>query len=68
MGVKNELPPVDESTVVLTSLLFNLQEINSEPKERTTHTKKRVVKPKWLITNIPDGGANTMEILKDKKK
>ena len=68
MGVKNELSSIDESTMGLTSLLLNLQEIKSEPKDRKTQTKKRVVKPKWLIRNIPNGGAKTMEILKDRKK
>ena len=66
MGVKNELSFIDESTMGLTSLLFNLQEINSEPKERTTHTKKSVVKPKWLIRNIPN--VKWGQVLKGSKK
>jgi len=51
-----------------TSLPLNLLEMIKEIKERTMQAKKRIVKPKWLIRNIPKGGAKAIEILKDRKK
>jgi hypothetical protein len=42
--------------------------MNNEHNERPTQTKKRMVKLKLLIRNIPRGGANVPEMLKDRIK
>ena len=51
-----------------TCLLPNRIVINSEHNDRPKQTKKRRVKLKWLIRNIPRGGARALEIVKDRMK
>ena len=47
-------------------LLLSLLVMNSEHNDRPKQTRKRRVKLKWLIRNIPRGGAKALERLKDK--
>jgi hypothetical protein len=42
--------------------------MNSEHSDRPEQTKKRWVKLKWLIRNIPKGGAKAPEIVEAKVK
>ena len=51
-----------------TCLLPNLVEMNREHNDRPKQTKKRRVKLKWLIRNIPRGGAKAPETLKARIK
>ena len=44
--------------------LPNLLVMKSEHNDRPVQNKKRRVKLKWLIRNIPKGGAKAPEILK----
>jgi hypothetical protein len=44
--------------------LPNLLVMKSEHNDRPVQSKKRWVKLKWLIRNIPKGGAKAPEILK----
>ncbi len=59
---------LDGFTVGTLSLFPNLTHMNREHRESKVHTQKRRVKPKWLISNIPSGGAKAREILKERKK
>lgn len=65
--MKEELSP-DGLSMRWASPPLNLLEMIKDTKDRTMQVKKRIVKPKWLIRNIPKGGAKAMEILKDRKK
>ena len=47
-------------------LFPNLVEMNRAHNDRPKQTKKRRVKPKWLIRSIPRGGAKALETLKAK--
>jgi hypothetical protein len=42
--------------------------MNSEHSDRPEQTKKRRVKLKWLIRNIPKGGAKAPEIVEARIK
>ena len=59
---------MDESTEGALSLFPNLTHMNKEHRDSAVQTQKRRVKPKWLISNIPNGGAKAREILKERKK
>ena len=48
----------------LTFLFPNFVVINSEHNDRPVQTKKRMVKLKWLIRNIPKEGAKAKDRLK----
>ena len=47
----------------VTCRLLNLLVMKSEHNDRPIQTKKRKVKPKLLIRNIPRGGAKALETL-----
>jgi hypothetical protein len=42
--------------------------MNSEHNDRPEQTRNKVGKLKWLIRNIPRGGAKALESVKDKVK
>jgi hypothetical protein len=61
--LRKEQSSMEESCNGATCPLPNLLEINSEHNDRHKQTKKRRVKLKWLIRNIPRGGAKAPERL-----
>ena len=58
--------PMGEFFNEVICLFPKLVEMNREHNDRPKQTKKRRVKPKWLIRNIPRGGAKALERLKAK--
>jgi len=54
---------MEESFSGATCLLPSRIVINSEHNDRPEQTEKRRVKLKWLIRNIPRGGAKAPEML-----
>ena len=59
---------MEESFNGMTSLLLNKVVMKSEHKDKPEQTKKRRVKLKWLIRNIPRGGAKAPEIVEARLK
>ncbi len=51
-----------------TSVFSNWLVMAREHKEKAKQAKKRTVKLKWLIKNIPKEGTRAREILGDNKK
>jgi hypothetical protein len=66
--LSKKLTSVEKSCKGATCLLPNRLVINNEHKDRPEQTKNRRVKLKWLIRNIPRGGARALEIVKDRIK
>ncbi len=59
---------LEESCNGATSLLPNLWVINSEHNDRLKQSKKRKLKLKWLIRNIPREGPKAPARLMPRKK
>jgi hypothetical protein len=62
--LRKKLSSMDELSDGATCLFPNLWVMNREHNDRPVQARKRWVKLKWLIRNIPKGGAKALEKLK----
>ena len=66
--LRRELSSLECSCNGTICLFSNGWVMKSENKDRPEQTRNRMGKLKWLIRNIPRGGAMALEIVKDRVK